>query len=50
MPPEVVTTTLDLLSTPTPREQSPTTAVPTLLHRPATPFRTWAARHAQPFR
>jgi uncharacterized protein YbjT (DUF2867 family) len=50
MPPEVVATTLALLSTPTPREQSPTATVPTLLHRPATPFRTWAARHAQPFR
>lgn len=50
MPPEVVATTLALLSTPTPREQTPTATVPTLLHRPATPFSTWAARNAEAFR
>ncbi len=42
MPAPVADTTLDILGTPTVREQTVSPDVETVLGRPATPFETWA--------
>ncbi|MCB5178463.1 NAD(P)H-binding protein [Streptomyces antimicrobicus] len=50
MPAPVADTTLDIIGTPTPREQAVSPDVENILGRPATPFTTWAERNAAAFR
>ncbi|WP_458247931.1 SDR family oxidoreductase [Streptomyces sp. MAI_2237] len=50
MPEEVVDGTLDILGRPLPAEQTVSTDVQHVLHRPARPFAAWVARNAAAFR
>ncbi|WP_067678057.1 NAD(P)H-binding protein [Nocardia miyunensis] len=50
MPAPVAEVTLSILGTPTPAEQQVSPDVEKVLGRPATPFASWAARHADAFR
>lgn len=50
MPEPVAAVTLSILGTPTPAERQVTPDVANVLGRAATPFATWAARHADAFR
>ncbi|MEV4192351.1 NAD(P)H-binding protein [Streptomyces toxytricini] len=49
MPAPVADTTLDIIGTPTPREQAVSPDVEKILGRPATPFADWARRNAAAF-
>ncbi|MEF2528010.1 MULTISPECIES: NAD(P)H-binding protein [Streptomyces] len=49
MPAPVADTTLDIIGTPTPREQAVSPDIERILGRPATPFADWARRNAAAF-